>query len=91
LQNTLVSCKTPSHLNTIAVVGRPKGNRNAVIERRPSARAGGPEEAAHYSRDAITDLAQMAHRHRLEMLGHLLDMALMEADEWCARGGRSAR
>ncbi|CAN5369069.1 hypothetical protein BH11PSE4_BH11PSE4_12840 [soil metagenome] len=55
-------------------------------------RDGGPEEAAHYLRDAITELAQMAHRHRLEMLGYLLDMALMEADEMVrARGGRPAR
>ena len=55
-------------------------------------RDGGPGEAAHYLRDKITELAQMAHRHRLEMLGYLLDMALMEADEMVrARGGRSAR
>jgi hypothetical protein len=55
-------------------------------------RDGGPDEAADYLRDAITELAQMAHRHRLEMLGYLLGMALMEADEMVrARGGRSAR
>jgi hypothetical protein len=57
-----------------------------------SPRDGGPDEAAHYLRDAIIELAQMAHRHRLEMLGYLLDMALMEADEMVrSRGGRSAR
>jgi hypothetical protein len=35
------------------------------------------------SRDAITELSQIAHRHGLETLAYLLDMAQMEADEWC--------
>lgn len=49
------------------------------------ARDGGPGEAAHYLRDAITELSQIAHRHRLETLAYLLDMARMEAGEVLVR------
>lgn len=58
------------------------------------ARDGGPGEAAHFLRDAITELSQVAHRHGLETLAYLLDMAQMEADELVRlRGGpnRSGR
>lgn len=52
------------------------------------ARDGDPGEAAHYLRDAITELSQIAHRHGLETLAYLLDMAQMEADELVRlRGG----
>jgi len=44
-------------------------------------RDGGPGEAAHYLREAIAELSQMAHRHGLTTLAYLLDMARMEADE----------
>jgi hypothetical protein len=55
-------------------------------------RDGGPGEAAHYLRDAISELAQMARRHRLDMLGYLLDMAQLEADEIVrSRGQPSGR
>jgi hypothetical protein len=35
----------------------------------------------------LIDLARLAHRHRLHVLGFLLDMSLMEAKE-IARGKR---
>jgi hypothetical protein len=42
---------------------------------------GGPEEAARYIKSALADLSQMARRHGHDMLGYLLDMAHMEAEE----------
>ncbi|WP_375415215.1 hypothetical protein [uncultured Bradyrhizobium sp.] len=36
----------------------------------------------------MTDLARLARRHRLDMLGFLLDMALMEARDVRRRGKR---
>ena len=44
-------------------------------------RDGGPREAAHYIAETLADLADMARRHDLGMLGYLLDMAQLEADE----------
>jgi hypothetical protein len=43
--------------------------------------SGGPEEAAHYVAGRAAELAQIARRHRLDMLGYLLDMAHLEAQE----------
>ena len=42
---------------------------------------GGPLEAAAFISQAATELAQLAHRHQLDVLGFLLDMALLEARE----------
>ncbi|MEH2469518.1 hypothetical protein V1281_001234 [Nitrobacteraceae bacterium AZCC 2161] len=42
---------------------------------------GGPEEAAHYIKSALSDLSRMARCHGHDMLGYLLDMAHMEAEE----------
>ena len=42
---------------------------------------GGPHEAAHYIAGAVADLAAMARRHDLGMLGYLLDMAQLEAEQ----------
>jgi hypothetical protein len=44
-------------------------------------RDGGPGEAASYLAGAIAELAQMARRHRLDMLCYLLEMAQLEAEE----------
>ncbi|MCK7475594.1 MAG: hypothetical protein MZV49_23880 [Rhodopseudomonas palustris] len=46
-----------------------------------SAGDGGALEAAVYVVETTTHLAFMARRHRLDMLGYLLDMARMEAAE----------
>jgi hypothetical protein len=48
---------------------------------------GGPQEAAHYVAEVAASLALMARRHRLVMLGYLLDMAQLEAQEIVRRGG----
>jgi hypothetical protein len=42
---------------------------------------GGPDEAAVFIAETVADLARLAHRHRLEMLGFLLRMAQLEAEE----------
>jgi hypothetical protein len=44
-----------------------------------SARDGGAKEAASFIAEHLPDLARLARRHRLETLGLLLDMSLMEA------------
>jgi hypothetical protein len=42
---------------------------------------GGPDEAATFIAEAAADLARLARRHKLDMLGHLLGMAQLEAEE----------
>ncbi len=42
---------------------------------------GGAAEAADYISGAVATLAEIARRHRLDVLGFLLDMARLEADE----------
>lgn len=44
-------------------------------------RDGGPREAAQYIARAVAELALMARRHDLGMLGYLLDMAHLEAEQ----------
>jgi hypothetical protein len=44
-------------------------------------RDGGPDEAAAFIAETAAELAQLARRHQLEMLGHLLGMAQLEAEE----------
>jgi hypothetical protein len=42
---------------------------------------GGPEEAAAFIAESAADLAGLARRHRLDMLGFLLGMLQLEAEE----------
>ncbi|MGH6684297.1 MAG: hypothetical protein ACRECA_10360 [Pseudolabrys sp.] len=42
---------------------------------------GGPDEAASFIAENVADLARLAQRHRLDMLGHLLRMSQLEAEE----------
>jgi hypothetical protein len=42
---------------------------------------GGPDEAAAFIADVAAELAGLARRHRLGMLGFLLAMAQLEAEE----------
>jgi hypothetical protein len=42
---------------------------------------GGPDEAAVFIAEAVADLVRLAERHRLGMLGFLLGMAQLEAEE----------
>jgi hypothetical protein len=53
-------------------------------KRKPAAKSaldGGPKEAADFIAEHLTDLARLARRHRLDTLGFLLDMGVMEAKE----------
>ncbi len=51
-------------------------------------RDGGPEEAAFYIKSVIADLSQLARRHGHGMLGYLLDMAQLEAEQIVQRRGK---
>jgi hypothetical protein len=42
---------------------------------------GGPDEAVAFIAETIAELIKLARRHRLDMLGHLLAMAQLEAEE----------
>ena len=42
---------------------------------------GGPDEAAAFIAETVAELVKLAERHRLEVLGHLLGMAQLEAEE----------
>jgi hypothetical protein len=53
-----------------------------------STRDGGPKEAASFIAEHLADLARLARHHKLDMLGFLLDMGLMEAKEIVGRRGR---
>lgn len=44
-------------------------------------RDGGPLEAADFIATALIDLRQVSHRHRLDLLTYLLDLAHLEAQE----------
>jgi hypothetical protein len=42
---------------------------------------GGPEEAAAFIAETVADLVRLARRHKLDLLGRLLKMVQMEAEE----------
>ena len=42
---------------------------------------GGPDEAVAFIAETVAELTKLAERHRLEVLGHLLGMAQLEAEE----------
>ena len=49
---------------------------------------GGPDEAAAFIAETTADLVRLARSHGLEMLGHLLRMAELEADEYLRLRGK---
>jgi hypothetical protein len=53
----------------------------SLVDDEPHGGSGGPDEAAAFIAEIVTDLARLAQRHRLDMLGHLLRMAKLEAEE----------
>jgi hypothetical protein len=65
----------------------PRKKRKPAVK---SARDGGPKEAASFIAEQLADLARVARRHKLNMLGFLLDMSLLEAKE-IVRGKRSRK
>jgi hypothetical protein len=42
---------------------------------------GGPDEAVAFIAETLADLSELARRHRLDLLGHLVRMAQLEAEE----------
>ncbi len=56
-----------------------------------SARYGGPKGAASFIAEQLPDLARLARRHKLETLGLLLDMSLMEARKIAGLRGKRGR
>jgi hypothetical protein len=42
---------------------------------------GGPDEAVAFIAETVAELVKLAKRHQLEVLGHLLGMAQLEAEE----------
>ena len=44
--------------------------------------SGGPQEAAAFIAETSGELSKIARRHGLDMLGNLLDMTQLEANEW---------
>ncbi|MBN8992762.1 MAG: hypothetical protein J0H42_31375 [Rhizobiales bacterium] len=55
-----------------------RGRRSQADE---TGEEGGPDEAVAFIAETVAELAKLADRHRLEMLGHLLRMAQLEAEE----------
>jgi hypothetical protein len=49
---------------------------------------GGPDEAAAFIAENAADLVRLARSHGLEMLGHLLRMAELEAEEYLRLRGK---
>jgi hypothetical protein len=60
---------------------RASSTRDQRLRTLESRGEGGPEEAAAFIADAAADLAGLARRHRLDMLGYLLGMLQLEAEE----------
>ena len=52
--------------------------RSLAVE---SGEEGGPDEAVAFIAETVAELSKLAERHRLEVLGHLLGMAQLEAEE----------
>jgi hypothetical protein len=62
-----------------------KGRRTRDDEPRGE---GGPDEAAAFIAETTADLVRLARSHGLEMLGHLLRMAELEAEEYLRLRGK---
>ena len=62
--------------------GRPKRSASGRVRRtKPEepGEEGGPDEA--FIAETVAELTKLARRHRLDVLGHLLGMAHLEAEE----------
>jgi hypothetical protein len=55
-----------------------RGRRSPADE---TGEEGGPDEAVAFIAETVAELAQLAKRHRLEILSHLLGMVQLEAEE----------
>ena len=64
--------------------GRPEAysfGQESDIAHRSMGEEGGPDEAVAFIAETVAELVKLAERHRLEVLGHLLGMAQLEAEE----------
>jgi hypothetical protein len=55
-------------------------NRRTHAEE-PKGEEGGPDEAVAFIAETVAELVKLARGHRLDVLGHLLGMAQLEAEE----------
>jgi hypothetical protein len=62
-----------------------KGRRTGDDEPRGE---GGPDEAAAFIAENAAELVRLARSHGLDMLGHLLRMAELEAEEYLRLRGK---
>jgi len=67
---------------------RPRKKRRPAAK---SARDGGPTEAASFIAEQLVDLARLARRHKLGLLGFVLDMGVMEAKKMVRLRGKRTR
>jgi hypothetical protein len=94
LQNTVLKLRSPGELVptitrirmlVLAETGRkrkratPGRGRRSGSDDPPGDE--GPDEATAFIAEAVGSLAELARRHRLDVLGHLLSMAKLEAEE----------
>src|SRR5258705_1069181 len=85
LGNTL--CRWDANFLSKAAGGRKRKasgkRRKSPTDERTDERGeeGGPDEAVAFIAETVAELVKLAERHRLEVLGHLLGMAQLEAGE----------
>lgn len=75
IQNVCETCRVPTD----------QSNPSPASELAEPPSDGGPQEAAFHIKSAIQELSMLARVHRLDMLGYLLDMAHLEAEEAVCR------
>jgi hypothetical protein len=73
--------KTKTGRKTPSRKARRLGDEDALGE-------GGPDEAAAFIAEAAAELVALARSHHLELLGHLLRMAELEAEEYLRLRGK---
>jgi hypothetical protein len=76
-----LSKKTKTGRKTPSRKGRRLGDEDAFGE-------GGPDEAAAFIAETAAELVALARSHNLELLGHLLRMAELEAEEYLRLRGK---
>jgi hypothetical protein len=66
-------------------------SRSDFLQTNNAATDGGPAEAASFISGVVAELSQLSKRHGLYLLGYLLDMAQLEADEIARRESRPGK
>ncbi|WP_407174930.1 hypothetical protein [Bradyrhizobium sp. STM 3562] len=60
---------------------RATSRRNRQSENDDPPGEGGPDEAAAFIAETVSELAELARRHELHLLNHLLAMVRLEAED----------